>query len=226
MDIPYIIVAGGKGIRMGANLPKQYIEINGKPIIYHTISNLVKAGIKRFIVVIDISYIKYLKKVLNTLSADIKYVAGGQERIDSVMNGLKALDEKDEFVAIHDSVRPLISKKLINSLHAKMLEGTFSGVIPALRMKDTIKVTTGGVIDKTLVRTNLRRIGTPQVVKVKDFLLAINKIGEDTVSLTDDASILELNDYLVGIVEGEEEAFKITDAYDLKIFKILLGVEK
>ena len=108
MDIPYIVVAGGKGTRMNTKKPKQYIEVNGKPIIYYTISNLVKAGIKRFIIVIDLTYLDYLKKVLNQFEVSIEYVAGGKDRIDSVINGLRAIDYKDDIVAIHDSVRPLI----------------------------------------------------------------------------------------------------------------------
>lgn len=225
MDIPYIVVAGGKGTRMNTKKPKQYIEVNGKPIIYYTISNLVKAGIKRFIIVIDLTYLDYLKKVLNQFEVSIEYVAGGKERIDSVINGLRAIDNKDDIVAIHDSVRPLVSKKMINRLHSKILNSNFDAVVPALAIKDTIKKVTADKVDETLVRSKLKGIGTPQLVRVKEYLKAIANIGSSKRLLTDDASILELNGFSVGIVEGEEESFKITDVYDLKVFKLLLGEE-
>lgn len=225
MDIPYIVVAGGKGTRMNTKKPKQYIEVNGKPIIYYTISNLVKAGIKRFIIVIDLTYLDYLKKVLNQFEVSIEYVAGGKERIDSVINGLGAIDKKDDIVAIHDSVRPLVSKKMINRLHSKILNSNFDAVVPALAIKDTIKKVTADKVDETLVRSKLKGIGTPQLVRVKEYLKAIANISSSKSLLTDDASILELNGFSVGIVEGEEESFKITDVYDLKVFKLLLGEE-
>ena len=225
MDIPYIVVAGGKGTRMNTKKPKQYIEVNGKPIIYYTISNLVKAGIKRFIIVIDLTYLDYLKKVLNQFEVSIEYVAGGKERIDSVINGLRAIDNKDDIVAIHDSVRPLVSKKMINRLHSKILNSNFDAVVPALAIKDTIKKVTADKVDETLVRSKLKGIGTPQLVRVKEYLKAIANISSSKSLLTDDASILELNGFSVGIVEGEEESFKITDVYDLKVFKLLLGEE-
>ncbi len=223
MDIPYIIVAGGKGLRMGADLPKQYIEINGKPIIYYTISNLLKAGVKRFIIVIDLIYLEYLKKFLNQLNANIKYVSGGKERIDSVINGLKALEKNDNIVAIHDSVRPFVSIQMINRLYSKICDSKFDAVVPALIIKDTIKVVADDKIESTLVRANVRRIGTPQLVKVRAYLEAIENSKDKTNNLTDDSSILEINGNSVGVVIGEEENFKITDMYDLKIFKLLLG---
>ncbi len=226
MDIPYIIVAGGKGLRMETNLPKQYIEVNDNPIIFYTVSNLVKAGIKRFIIVMDFKYLKYLKNSLDQIDADIKYVAGGKERIDSVINGLDSLDKKDKIVGIHDSVRPFISMQLINRLHSKITDDKVDAVIPVLKLKDTIKIITDNNVGETLVRSNLRRIGTPQVVKVENYLKAINKLEGKFSLLTDDASILEMQGYNVSVVEGEEAGFKITDTYDLKIFKLLLGEKR
>jgi 2-C-methyl-D-erythritol 4-phosphate cytidylyltransferase len=223
MDIPYIIVAGGKGLRMGANIPKQYIEVNGKPIIYYTISNLLKAGIVRFIIVIDFQYHSYLEEALKDIEAEIQYVQGGNERYESVINGLSCLNKNDEYVAIHDSVRPLISKKLVDNLAKGILNKEISCIVPVLPVKDTIKIVMNEVVTKTLDRTSLRRVGTPQVVKVKDYLEAIENIGDRIRSTTDDASILEMNGSFVGIIEGEEEAFKITDSMDLALFEVLVG---
>lgn len=223
MDIPYIIVAGGKGLRMGANIPKQYIEIKGKPIIFYTISNLVKAGVNRFIIVLDLEYQEYLVKALENINASIQYVSGGKERYESVLNGFKYLNDEDEYVAIHDSVRPLVSKDMIDRLEDNMLSSNISGIVPILPIKDTVKLVKDGIVDKTYNRSDIRRVGTPQLVKVKDYLEAINNIGDKIKSVTDDASILEMNGNIVGVVEGDEESFKITDSMDLTLFEFLLG---
>lgn len=223
MDIPYIIVAGGKGLRMGANIPKQYIEIKGKPIIYYTISNLAKAGVKRFIVVIDLQYQEYLKEYLVDINASIQYVDGGKERYESVLKGFSCLDKEDDYVAIHDSVRPLINKNMVDKLAEGILNRDISGIVPVLLAKDTIKIVKDEIVDKTIDRSNIRRVGTPQLVKVKDYLEAIKNIGNNIELTTDDASILEMNGSFVGVVEGDEEAFKITDSFDLALFEFLLG---
>ncbi len=222
MDIPYIIVAGGKGLRMGANIPKQYIEINGKPIIYYTISNLVKAGVSRFVIVIDLYYQDYLNGFLEHIDANFQYVFGGKERYESVLNGFSCLDKEDEYVAIHDSVRPLVSKNMIDRLENGILNKDISGIIPVLPVKDTVKLVKDGLVNKTIDRLNIRRVGTPQLVKVKDYLEAINNIGDKIKSITDDASILEMNGKNIGVVEGDEEAFKITDNMDLAVLEFLL----
>jgi 2-C-methyl-D-erythritol 4-phosphate cytidylyltransferase len=222
MDIPYIIVAGGKGLRMGTNIPKQYIEVLGKPIIYYTISNLSNAGVSRFIIVIDWQYHDYLEKVLKEIKADIKFVSGGKERYESVIKGLGCLDKDDEYVAIHDSVRPLVSKAIVDNLAKGIMNKDLSAVVPVLQVKDTVKIVKDEVVTKTLDRSSLRRIGTPQLLKVKDYLDAIENIGDRIISATDDASILEMNGNSVGVIEGEEEAFKITDSMDLALFEVLL----
>lgn len=223
MDIPYIIVAGGKGLRMGANIPKQYIEIKGKPIIYYTISNLVEAGVKRFIIVIDMQYQTYLKEYLEDFNVSIQYVNGGKERYESVLNGINCLNKEDDYVAIHDSVRPLVSKNMVEVLAQGIINNDISGIVPILPVKDTVKLVKDGMVDKTIDRVNIRKVGTPQLVKVKDYLEAIKNIGDKLKSATDDASILEMNGSIVGVVEGDEEAFKITDSMDLALFEFLLG---
>ncbi len=223
MDIPYIIVAGGKGLRMGADIPKQYIEIKGKPIIYYTISNLIKAGVKRFIIVIDLLYLEYLKKALANIKADIQYIGGGRERYESVLKGFSCLGKDDEIVGIHDSVRPLVSKNMVDKLSDGILNKDISGIIPVLPVKDTIKSVKNSYVEKTFDRSVIRRVGTPQLVKVKDYLEAINNIGDKIKSTTDDASILEMNDKAVSVVDGDEEAFKITDTMDLALFECLIG---
>lgn len=222
MKIPFVVVAGGQGLRMGSKVPKQYIEVEGKPIIWHTVKNLFDAGVRKFIIVMNMEYLEYLKNHLEDIDADISYVPGGRERFESVRNGIEALDEGSRHVAIHDSVRPLISKKLLKRLYEEVERDEASGVIPVLQPKDTLKIVNLDMVESTIRRDSVRRAGTPQIVKVEDYKQAAEKLGNRISEMTDDASVLEAAGKKVATVEGEEESFKITDSIDLDLFKLLL----
>lgn len=222
MDIPYIIVAGGVGKRMNSTEPKQYLEVNGKPIIYYTIKNLYNAGVRKFILVIDLKYKEYISRYIEQLDIDIKFVEGGTSRKESVLNGFKRLDDDCSIVAIHDSVRPFITKEVLVDLEKKIIEDGISGSIPVLPVKNTTKKVKDSLVVKTLKRDNIFSVGTPQLVKVKDYLEAVDILKED---VTDDASILEKAGFKVGVVKGNERGFKITEPFDLEIFKYLVQEE-
>lgn len=223
MSIPYIIVAGGKGKRLGANIPKQYVEINHKPIIFYTIKELVDLGVNRFIIAMDLNYMDYLDYLLKDLGIEVTYVQGGNTRFESVQNGLSLLNKEDIIVAIHDSVRPFMSKRVFKSLEKEITNNKISGVIPGIKVKDTIKIVKDSSVVETLNRDKLVGVGTPQYVRVLDYRLALKKADS---KVTDDASILEKAGFKVKVIEGDSKGFKITDSLDLKLFETLIKEKK
>lgn len=222
-DVPVLVVAGGKGLRMGRNIPKQYLEVAGHPVIYHTLKRLKEAGLSRFILVIDPDWKDFLVERLGDLDLSISYLPGGKERFDSVRNGLEAMRGDEEWVLIHDSVRPLISTDLVDRLLEKALEPGVHGVIPVLPAKDTLKTVRGDRVEETLDRSRIVRVGTPQLVRVKEYLEALSALTGRMDGITDDASLLERAGKTVAVVPGEEQGFKITDEFDLELFQVLMG---
>lgn len=215
MKIPFIVVAGGKGLRMGSEVPKQYIRIAGKPILIHTLEQLALAGVERVVLVMELSYRKELEPHLKGLGLELTLVEGGSDRITSVRNGLSALEPEDEWVAIHDGVRPLVDPELLDRLWDGRIG--VSGVVPILPVKDTVKRVIGGKVVGTVDRQDLYRVGTPQLVLVRDYRKALEQRKDKP--FTDDAGILEESGYTVLGVIGSEDGFKITDPSDLERFE-------
>lgn len=153
-----VIVAGGKGVRMNSEIPKQFLLLKEKPILIHTIENF--RHFDERILVLPQSQIGYWKKLCleNNFKISHKIVEGGNTRFQSVKNGLEKVDN-NSVVAIHDGVRPLISENLINSLVKKVEEGI--GVIPVVPLKDSIRKIEGKY-SKHIDRNNLFKVQTPQ----------------------------------------------------------------
>jgi len=151
----------------------------------------------------------------------ILFTRGGETRSDSVINGLSAISKDIEFVAIHDAARPLVTIELLKKcIEACSIHG--SGVA-ANRISDTVKQTDSECfVTKTIDRTNLWAIQTPQVFRLKDIKLAYDKIKKDEISVTDDASAMEHLGYKVYLVENPEPNLKITYSNDLKLAESLL----
>ena len=218
--IPFVVVAGGLGKRLGAGKPKQYLLINGKPILYHTIEALVKAKVKECILVLDPHYQEEAALFLTPLkdTIEIKYAVNGKERQDSVQNGLALLPENTKWVAIHDGVRPFVSKELIECLLAKRKAAEC--VIPITPLKDTIKKIKNEQVIETLDRTFLYGAGTPQIVDLAFYKKALLKMKN--YEMTDDASLVEVAGGQVATVVNDEENIKITTPFDLIIGEAIL----
>ena len=135
-----LIVAGGKGERMNADIPKQFLLLNGTPILMHTLKQF--SHFEEIVLVLPHSQFDYWQELCNTYNFTQKHtlVAGGTTRFYSVKNGLEQIDE-NSVIAIHDGVRPLISTKLIDSLITKTKNGV--GVIPIVPLKDSIRKVEG-----------------------------------------------------------------------------------
>ena len=211
-----IIVAGGKGLRMGGEVPKQFLPINGKPILMHTIEAFRKAldGIE-IILVLPADQHEYWQKLCqdyNFCSPEL-IAKGGETRFHSVKNGLALLpDNEDAVVGIHDGVRPFVSKETIQRCYAAAAGGR--AVVPVVPVVETIRQILPDGKSITRPRDEYRLVQTPQTFP----LVMLKKAYEQSYSetFTDDASVVEAMGEEILMVEGNRENIKITTPSDLK----------
>ncbi|CUU45230.1 2-C-methyl-D-erythritol 4-phosphate cytidylyltransferase [Clostridium beijerinckii] len=211
-----IVLAGGRGKRMGYIQSKQYIDLNGAPILYYTLKQFIENDlIDKIILVVPEDEKDYCKReVLNKYGLKIDdLVSGGNERQESVYNALEKL-EKSDVVLIHDGARPFVSQKIINDAveYAKRYKAAAPGVMP----KDTIKIKDSNNFSvDTLVRSELVAIQTPQAFDFNLIYECHKEIKKRCISVTDDTSVVELLGHKVYIYEGDYKNIKITTPEDL-----------
>lgn len=206
-----LIVAGGKGDRMNADIPKQFLLLKGTPILMHTLKQF--SHFEEIVLVLPHSQFDYWQELCITYNFTQKHtlVPGGTTRFYSVKNGLEKIDE-NSVIAIHDGVRPLISTKLIDSLITETKSGV--GIIPIIPVKDSIRKVEGEN-SVHLDRSNLYKVQTPQCFLSTDIKEAYTQEFSDT--FTDDASVFEANGGKINTLLGEEKNLKITTREDLTI---------
>ena len=218
-----LIVAGGKGKRMGRDISKQFICINNKPIIWYTIKAFENCEhIDGIFVVISKDDMEYFNE--NVLKVyDFKkilaVVEGGSERQDSVYNGLLAIEECD-IVLIHDGARPFVSEKIIKQGidYAKIYGAAACGVIP----KDTIKVRDEESFSKeTFKRDTLFAVQTPQCFNYESIKKAHDAIREENLIVTDDTMAIEKLGKKVYLYEGSYTNIKVTTPEDIELAEII-----
>ena len=211
-----LIVAAGKGERMNADIPKQFLLLNGTPILMHTLKQF--SHFEEIVLVLPPSQFKYWQELCNTYNFRQKHtlVAGGITRFHSVKNGLEKIAD-NTIVAIHDGVRPLISTSLINDLVSETKSGI--GVIPIIPIKDSIRKVEGEN-SVHVDRSNLFGVQTPQCFLSTDIQKAYTQDFSNT--FTDDASVFEANGGKINTLLGEEKNLKITTQEDLNIASILI----
>jgi len=218
MKISVIITAGGAGKRLPGKVKKQFLEINGKPILFHTIARFSKnAIIDQIIVSLPESDFKKNSQDIRTLfSTDkLKCVIGGKERQDSVYNALKKCSNDCDIVFIHDGVRPLFSDRVISESLNLISKGV--GTIPASRVKLTLKECVDGTVVRTVSRDNLYNVHTPQGFMYKDILELHTKANKENIKYTDDAALYEVAGYKIKIVNEDDLNIKITTVEDLEL---------
>jgi 2-C-methyl-D-erythritol 4-phosphate cytidylyltransferase len=220
-----IIVAAGKGTRMGSEMPKQYMTIAGKTILDTTLYKFEKSNdVDAIILVINKDDIEFVKDEIAPFYTKITHVVpGGKTRTDSVYQGLKKVRKSCDVVLIHDGVRPFISYNLISTCIENAL--IHKACIPVIDVLDTIKeVSEEGMVAKTFDRKKLRAAQTPQAF---DFGIIRecyeNAMTEDAL-FTDDASIVEYYGYKVKTIEGLYKNIKITTPLDLRMAEILASI--
>ena len=221
--IPVIIVAAGNSTRMGAN--KQFMEIMGIPVIARTLMAFENSpSISRIILVAkadDIFELQRLKtKYCISKVSDI--VCGGSCRQESVLNGFQRLSADEDKVLIHDGARPLVKEEIIASVAKAM--NTYSAAACGVRVKDTLKrVDSDGKILKTIDRSSVFAVQTPQGVKKDEYLSAVK--NADISVVTDDMSIMELAGYTCFMTEGSYKNIKITTPEDIVLAENFLKEE-
>lgn len=211
-----IILAGGRGKRMGADISKQFILINEKPILYYTLKRFIdNENIDEVVLVLPEDEIEYCKEeILKKYKLKVnKIVCGGKERQDSVLNALRTIENGD-IVLIHDGARPFVSDKMI--LDGINFAKEFKAVAPGVMPKDTIKVKDkNGFSKETLKREELVAIQTPQIFDYNLILSCHEKVKLQNISVTDDTMVVESFGNKVFVYDGEYTNIKITTPEDL-----------
>ena len=224
-----IIVAGGKGLRMGGEVPKQFLPIgDGKPVLMHTLM-----AFKRFdpelslIVVLPQEQVETWRTLCKKHHFDTLHTIalGGETRFHSVKNGLAMIpDQSDAVVGVHDGVRPFVSQEVLARCYALAEEK--GAVIPVIPVVETIRKLAGGEhtipspqSSVTVPRDEYRLVQTPQVFEVSLLKRAYQQLYTD--AFTDDASVVEAMGQQVWLTEGNRENIKLTTPFDLKVAEIL-----
>ena len=211
-----LIVAGGNGKRMNSEIPKQFLQIHNEPILIRTIKEF--NHFEEIILVLPKKQFKYWKEISENANfkPPLILVAGGKNRFQSVKNGLARINNVS-IVAIHDGVRPCISKTLIDSLISKTKKGL--GIIPVIPIQDSLRKITGNK-SKHINRENLYQVQTPQCFISTDIKNSYNQTFSK--NFTDDASVFEQYGGKIKTISGESKNLKITTSEDLKLAEILM----
>jgi len=217
-----IIVAGGKGLRMGAEIPKQFLLLNNTPVLMHTLSAFYRADSSiSLILVLPEEHQAYWKKLCREHDFSIPHilVPGGETRFHSVQNALLSIPD-NVTVAVHDGVRPLVSKKLILNLFE--LAKTYKAVYPAIPVVDTLRKYYSAEQTRNVDRMRFRRVQTPQVFH-SNLLKRAYRVPYSE-RFTDDISVVELLKVCrAKMIDGEIANIKITTPTDLIIARALLN---
>lgn len=215
-----IIAAAGQGKRLGASLPKAYVELAGRPLLERSVSAMVAAHVDQIIVVVDQTMEDHARIILADYS--VQFVHGEGERMDSVRCGINAITAADAVVLIHDAARALTPPDMIRRL-ADAVIGDVQAAIPVLPVADTVKQVHNNIVTATPARADLRIVQTPQAFRLR-VLQEANQtyFRNPTFSATDDASIVEHYGIPVHCIPGDPRAFKITTPTDLIFAAALL----
>jgi len=213
-----IIVAGGKGMRMGGDFPKQFIAVDGIPILIRTIDSFYNYDNEmNIIVVLPPSYREHWIRMCKGYGFTIKHeiVDGGETRFDSVKNGLESV--KEGIVAVHDAVRPFASKFLIDECFRQAKND--KAVIPVIEVIDSMREMIDDEKSEIVDRSRFRLVQTPQVFEVSLLQKAYKQPFDS--SFTDDASVVESLGHPVKLVKGEKNNIKITTPFDLILAEVI-----
>lgn len=216
-----IIVAGGKGLRMGGDLPKQFMPLHGKPVLMHTIERFrAYSDELKIILVLPHEQQDYWRQICQKHNFTIEHtvVDGGQTRFHSSQNGVAAVpDDATGVIGIHDGVRPFVSEETIDRCFEAARQ--FGAALPVLPVTDTLRRVTddGGY---NVQRNDYRTVQTPQTFDAQLLKQAFKQPYSD--NFTDDASVVEALGHKVTMVDGNRENIKLTTPFDLVVAEALI----
>ena len=228
------ILAGGKGTRMGnTEMPKQFLKIGEKPIIIHTVETfLLNVRFNKIIITTPKQWIQHTNDLINkyipeNLRGKIAVCAGGSDRNESIMSGIRYIEEEfgineEDIIVTHDAVRPFLTHRIINdNIDAALEIGACDTVVPAF---DTIVESVNGKVISNIPRRDFMYQGqTPQSFNIKQLIKLYNSLSDDEKKiLTDAAKIFVVKGKEVKLVQGEVFNMKITTPYDLKLANALV----
>lgn len=215
-----IIVAGGKGLRMGTDIPKQFLPIGGKPVLMRTLERFREySEALQIILVLPKDQQDYWKKLCKEYNFNVEYLLadGGQTRFHSVQHGLAFIpDDAEGVVGVHDGVRPFPSIDVIKRCYETARET--KAVVPVVPVVETIRKI--GTTSHTVPRNDYRLVQTPQTFDIQ--LLKASNQQPYKDDFTDDASVVESYGHTITLVDGNRENIKITTPFDLKIASLLV----
>jgi len=222
MKVGAIIPAAGRGKRIGASVPKQFLEIQGRPLLHHTLMVFASCKLIDYVVLVmpraDVDEMG--EDWLNKYEIVRKVVVGGEQRQDSVYNGFSSLEEGTDIVVVHDGVRPFTTPQMIiATVEAAQQHGA---AITAIPVSDTVKQAADGFVKQTVSRDGLWRVQTPQAFQCGLLQQAFKKAKKDSYYGTDEGSLVEYLGERVKIVPGSELNIKITRKEDLVLGESLL----
>ncbi len=217
-----VIVAGGKGMRMGTDIPKQFIPIGGKPVLMHTLERFFACdGELKIILVLPHEQQAYWRQLCRDCAFNIPHtiVDGGETRFESSRKGLQAIPlDAAGLVGIHDGVRPFVSEAVIKRCFEAADES--KAAIPVLPVTDTLRHVDRNGVGRNVLRSEYRIVQTPQVFDIRLLRKAFEQPYQD--SFTDEASVVESLGYTVEMVEGNRENIKLTTPFDLTLAEAML----
>ncbi|MBO4641698.1 MAG: 2-C-methyl-D-erythritol 4-phosphate cytidylyltransferase [Bacteroidaceae bacterium] len=221
MEYYAILVAGGKGVRMGGDIPKQFLPIGGRPVLMRTIDSFVEAFEEiRIILVLPESQQEYWHRLCEEYDfrTPVEITSGGETRYHSVKNGLsRILEGAEGIVGVHDGVRPFASAETIRRCyHAAEKHGA---VVPVIPVVETIRQLLPNGDSQTVSRDAYRLVQTPQTFRISLLKQAYRQTYQPF--FTDDASVVEAMGHPISLVEGNRENIKITTPTDLKFAEML-----
>lgn len=216
-----IIVAGGKGLRMGTDIPKQFLPINGLPVLMHTIKRFREYDNSlNIILVLPKEQHEYWHELCKNYHFTAAYAVadGGETRFHSVKNGLAVIpDDAEGIVGMHDGVRPFPSVEVIRNCFETAR--TAKAVVPVVSIVETLIHIDGQGGSETVPRDDYRLVQTPQTFDIQLLKRAYRQDYQD--SFTDDASVVDNIGHAITLIEGNRENIKITTPSDLRIARVL-----
>lgn len=221
-----VVPAAGVGKRMRSSCPKQYLSIENKTILEHTVLRLLSHEAIGHVIIALGEDDEYFPNTSLASNENVSCVIGGKERVDSVLAGLKSISAEQQWVLVHDAARPCFKHRDLSQLITYCIEHDHGGIL-ASPVRDTMKLANAQqLVSTTLERSQMWHALTPQMYKAAELTHAINSALANSIVITDESSAMEASGYASGLVSGSSDNIKITQPEDLSLAEFILNRQK